>query len=129
MPDADGAFLAPEKYLSTMAESATAGRPGRIRLSKALAATAKAMAKAAGASKPAQQISRRCKLTPHEDAQLAALKRRVQALGLDTRKGDLLRAGLLVLASCDDLQLRAAVARLDPVATPAPSQPAAGEKR
>ncbi|MCM2289604.1 MAG: hypothetical protein NDI67_11300 [Sulfuritalea sp.] len=107
-----------------MAELATAGRPGRIRLSKALAATAKAMAKAAGASKPTQRISRHCKLAPHEEAQLAALKQRVQKLGLDTKKGDLLRAGLLLLASCDDLQLQKAVARLDAVATPA-----AGEKR
>lgn len=124
MPDADGAFLAPEKYCSIMAESASAGRPGRIRLSKALAATAKAMAKAAGASKPTQRISRHCRLAPHEEAQLATLKQRVQKLGLDTKKGDLLRAGLLLLASCDDLQLQKAVARLDAVA-----MPAVGEKR
>lgn len=129
MPDADGAFLAPEKYFSTMAESAAAGRPGRIRLSKALAATAKAMAKAAVASKPAQQKARRCKLTPHEDAQLAALRQRVQNLGLDTRKGDLLRAGLLLLASCDDLQLQEAVTRLDAGAAPVALQPTAQDKR
>lgn len=129
MPAADGALIAPEKYFSTVAESTTAGRPGRIRLSKALAATAKAMAKAAGAPRPVQQISRNCKLTPHEDAQLAALKQRVRNLGLDTKKGDLLRVGLLLLASCDDLQLRAAVARLDAVAMPAGLQPIVGEKR
>lgn len=129
MPAADGALVVPERYFSTMAESATAGRPGRIRLSKALAATAKAMAKAAGAPNPAQQISRNCKLTPHEDAQLAALKQRVRNLGMDTKKGDLLRAGLLLLASCDDLQLQEAVARLDAVAGPAALQPITGEKR
>lgn len=123
MPDADGAFPAPGKYFSTMAESTTAGRPGRIRLSKALAATAKAMTKAEGASKPAQPISRRCKLTLHEDMQLAALKQRVQNLGLEAKKGDLLRAGLLLLASCDDLQLQKAVARLDAGAAPAVLQP------
>lgn len=127
MPAADGALIAPEKYFSTVAESTTAGRPGRIRLSKALAATAKAMAKAAGAPRPVQQISRNCKLTPHEDAQLAALKRRVQKLGLDTKKGELLRAGLLLLASCDDAQLRKAVARLDAGTTPSALSPAAQE--
>lgn len=129
MPDADGAFLTPEKYSSTMAESAAAGRPERIRLSKALAATAKALAKAAGAPKPAQRIFRRCKLTPHEDAQFAALKQRVQTWGLDIKKGDLLRAGLLLLASCDDLQLQEAVARFDAVAMPTVLQPIAGGKR
>lgn len=129
MPDADGALLAPEKYFSTIAESAAAGRPGRIRLSKALVATAKAMAKAAGASKPAQQISRRCKLTPHEDAQLAALRHRVQKMGLDIKKGDLLRAGLLLLASCDDLQLQEAVARLDSGAASVALPPPARDQR
>lgn len=113
MPDADGALPAPGRFFSAAAESTTAGKPGRIRLSKALAATAKAMAEAAGTAKPAQRIIRRCKLALHEDAQLTALKQRVQKLGLETKKGDLLRAGLLLLASCDDLQLRKAVARLD----------------
>lgn len=127
MPDADGAFVAPGKLFPATAESTTAGKPGRIRLSKALAATAKAMAKAAGASKPAQRISRCCKLAPHEDAQLTALKQRVQKLGLDTKKGDLLRAGLMLLASCDDLQLRNAVAGLDASAAPAALQPTAKE--
>lgn len=128
MPDADGAFLASGRFFSAAAESTPAGRPGRIRLSKALAATAKAMAAAAGSSKPAPRAARRCKLTPHEDAQLDVLKQRAQKLGLDTRKGDLLRAGLLLLASCDDLQLRKAVARLDAGATPPVLQPTAEDK-
>lgn len=122
MPDADGAFVAPGKLFPATAESTTAGKPGRIRLSKALAATAKAMAVAAGTAKPAQRVSRRCKLALHEDAQLTALKQRVQKLGLDTKKGDLLRAGLLLLANCDDLQLQKAVARLDAGTTPAALQ-------
>lgn len=50
-------------------------------------------------------------------------------MGLDIKKGNLLRAGLLLLASCDDLQLQEAVARLDAVAMPAALQPIAGEKR
>lgn len=128
MPDADDAFLASGKYFSTMAESATAGSPGRIRLSKALSATAKAMAKAAGASKPAQHISRRCKLAPHEDAQFAVLKQRVQKMGLDIKKSDLLRASLLLLASCDDLHLREAVARLDSGAAPGTLQSTAQDQ-
>jgi hypothetical protein len=128
MPDADGAFSASEKFFSAAAESATAGRPGRIRLSKALAATAKALAAAAGSAKPAQRTARRCKLAPHEDAQLAVLKQRVQNLGLETKKGDLLRAGLLLLASCDDMQLRKAVARLDAGATLPVLQPTAEDK-
>lgn len=127
MPDADAAFHASGRFFCAAAESATAGRPGRIRLSKALAATAKAMAEAAGASKPAPRAARRCKLAPHEDAQLTGLKQRLQKMGLDTKKGDLLRAGLLLLASCDDMQLRKAVARLDAGATPPSLLPAAEE--
>lgn len=125
MPDVDGALAAPRKLVPATAESAAAGKPGRIRLSKALAATARAMAEAAGAAKPSKRILRHCKLAQHEDAQLAVLKQRLQKLGVDTKKGDLLRAGLMLLASCDDVQLRKAVARIDAGVASAALQPAA----
>lgn len=118
MPDADGAFPASDGFVAAPVESTTAGKPGRIRLSKALAATAKAMAKKAGTARQTKRVSRRCKLADNENAQLGVLKLRLQILGMDMKKGDLLRAGLLLLADCDDVQLRKAVARLDANAAP-----------
>lgn len=122
MPDADGAFPAPGKFVVVTGESTTAGKPGRIRLSKALAATAKAMGKAAGAAGQGKRASRRCKLAQYEEALLDALKGRLQMSGVDAKKGELLRAGLLLLADCNDVQLRRAVARLDASAAAAVPQ-------
>lgn len=124
MPHADRDIVAPRKLVPATAESTSANRPGRIRLSKALAATAKAMAEEAGAAKSAKRVARVCKLARHEDAQLSVLKQRLQGLGVETKKGDLLRAGLMLLASCDDLQLQKAVARLDVANMPSASPPA-----
>jgi hypothetical protein len=57
--------------------------------------------------------SRRCRLTQAEEAMLGELKRRLRKMGVDLRKGDLLRAGLHALANFDDTKLQEAVAQLD----------------
>lgn len=112
MPDADGARSAPARAASVVTESSESARPRRIRLVKALAAMARAKPKASDPASP-QRVSRRCKLEQHEEAMLAELKQRLHKAGVDMRKGDLLRAGLLALAGFDDARLREVVARLD----------------
>lgn len=112
MPDAAGTSPTPGGLVPAAAESPRAGKPGRIRLSKALAAMAKAKSKEMEAAQQ-QWVARRCKLTPEEEVILAALKLRLQTLGFDLRKGDLLRAGLLTLISFDDARLQEAIGKLE----------------
>lgn len=89
----------------------------RIRLTKALAATAKATIP--GMTRPPKHVgaketkgkrqkpqSHRYKLTDDEHGQLTALKRRLEALGSSVKRSELLRVGLLLLAAMDDEQLK-----------------------
>lgn len=98
------------------AESSSAGKPRRVRLAKALAATAAAQTpglavrpkgRKAKKSKPG---SNRYKLPDHEFAQLTALKQRMETLGIGVRRSELLRAGLMLLVAMNDAQLQKAVA-------------------
>lgn len=103
----------------TAAETDTA-RPRRVRLAKALAAT--------GAGKPGGMVrlpkqakphesrmakrkpdDNRCKLAADELIRLAELKRRLKALGTRVKRRELLRAGLLLLAAMNDMQLKQAL--------------------
>lgn len=117
MPDAEGVSPTPGKLVPTAAESPRMGR--RIRLSKALAAMAKAKLKENESAPPGP---RRCRLTQGEEAMLGGLKQRLRKMGVDLRKGDLLRAGLHVLANLDDARLQEAVAQLDGGGVSDPSQ-------
>lgn len=112
------------KRVPAAAESRTLAKPGRIRLSKALAtkpagkpADLKAPAvlkKPNGATlKKFKLRSNRYKIPDNEFAQLTALKKRVLALGVIAKKSELLRAGLLLLVTLDDVQLKKAVAKVD----------------
>lgn len=107
---------------------AAAGR--RMRLAKALAATAKGRTsgttnppKRAGGNgkKPLKPGSRRYKLAAEDQARVAALKRRLEILGRRTRRGDLVAAGLLALAAMNDDQLLRTVATIA-IAEPAGAQ-------
>ena len=51
-------------------------------------------------------------LLAEEYAQLVELKQRLAAQGVSVKKSELLRAGLLLLASLEDGELQAALARL-----------------
>lgn len=112
MPD-QKTSIAPGKPVPASAEPHAAPRPRRVRLSKALAATrAKVLpgmttldrpARAAGtkADKPDRYtISRR------EHELLRSLKKRLRAMGATTSKGELLRAGLMLLTAMNDEELR-----------------------
>lgn len=117
MPDAEGLSPPQGKLVPAAAEMPRTGR--RIRLSKALAATAKARLKE---TEPAPPGPRRCRLTQAEEAMLDGLKLRLRKIGVDLRKGDLLRAGLHALANFDEARLRDAVAQLDDGGVSGPSQ-------
>lgn len=103
------------------AESGSAGRPRRVRLAKALAATAAAQIpgmtpppkrrKSNGArAKKRPQGSYRYKMPDNEFAQLTALKQRLETLGFGVKRSELLRAGLMLLVAMNDAQLQKAVA-------------------
>ena len=94
----------------------------RVRLAKALAA--RPAPKISGMPQPAMQAGsdggkakkrkpevHRYKLADEDHAQLSALKDRLKILGRRVKRGDLLRAGLLLLAAMSDDQLKRAVDR------------------
>lgn len=113
--DEASAANAARKLVPTAAESSNGSRAGRIRLSKALAATAARTVAGQGGEKTgkSERVVSRCKLPAHEHEQLAALKKRMLALGMDIKKSQLLRAGLMLLVAMDDVQLRKAVAGVE----------------
>ena len=112
------------KLVPTAAESSTVTRANRARLSKVLAA--KPAAKPASSATPAKRpksndskqnksklVSNRCKMPDTEYAQLAALKKRLSALGIGVKKSTLLRAGLMLLVDMDDGPLKKAMAKFE----------------
>lgn len=123
MPAAKTAATA-SKLAPSAAESSTATRPRRVRLSKALAAkpTAKPASTTTPATKPKSNgakpkklklVSNRYKIPDNEYAQLTALKQRLLLLGTSARRSELLRAGLMLLVALDDAQLKKAVAKVE----------------
>lgn len=111
------------KLIPTAVESSTVTRANRARLSKVLAATpaAKPTGGAAaeqpkpngGKQKKLKLVSNRCKMPDTEYAQLAALKKRLLALGIGVKKSTLLRAGLMLLVDMDDGLLKKAMAKFE----------------
>lgn len=102
----------------------------RIRLAKALAA--RPTARIAGMARPPKQAgsdggkakkhksgSHRYKLADEEHAQLSALKDRLQLLGRRVKRGELLRAGLLLLAAMSNEQLNRAMDKVNAAASSA----------
>jgi hypothetical protein len=75
-------------------------------------------------SKPAKIKMIRDSFTfPEADhSQLAALKKRVVALGQDVKKGELVRAGIALLTAMDDKALQAAVSKVDRLKTGRPKK-------
>ena len=57
-----------------------------------------------------------------DHSHLAALKKRVVALGQDVKKGELVRAGITLLAALDNKALLAAVAKVDRLKTGRPKK-------
>ncbi len=117
-------------------ESPTLAKPGRVRLSKALAR--KPAVKAAvektqaapkkhngGSPKKLKLRSSRYKIPGDEYAQFTALKNRVLALGMSVKRSELLRAGLMLLAALEDVPLKKAVAKVSFVSPARPSTVAA----
>lgn len=109
------------------AESGTAGKTRRVRLAKVFAArpAARIPDLAAPLLSKAQQrksASKRYKLPDDENAQLGALKQRLQALGTDVKKSQLLRAGLALLVAMNDAQLTKAMANIGVVKAECPPQ-------
>lgn len=113
-----------KKLVASAAESTNVTRTRRVRLSKALAAkpaekfagmaTSVTLPKPNGAkSKKLKLVSDRYKLPDNEYANLMALKKRLLLLGVDAKKGQLLRAGLMLLVSMSDIQLKQAVAKVE----------------
>jgi hypothetical protein len=103
----------PRALVPITAESGTAGR--RVRLAKALAARPTARTPDIVApllTKAKQRPAKRYKLPDDENAQLGALKQRLQALGTDVKKSQLLRAGLALLVAMNDAQLTKAMANV-----------------
>lgn len=126
----------PPKRVPAAAESRAQGKPGSIGLSKAVAT--KQVAKAEGLKAPEvlkktnggtpkktngatlkkyKLRSNRYKIPDNEYAQLTALKQRALALGVSAKKSELLRAGLLLLATLGDVQLKKALTRLEFIKT------------
>lgn len=134
MPEAKS--VAPAKaFVPAAAESGTTAIR-RVRLAKALAATPNA--KIPGMTRPPKQAgsdgerakkpksgSHRYKLADDEYARLTVLKQRLETLGRSVKRGELLRAGLLVLMALNDDQLKSAVARVAGVESVSPLQQAA----
>lgn len=100
------------------AESSSVTRMNRTRLARVLAA------RPAGEVAPAAQlksngdkqkkpklVSNRCKMPDTEYAQLAALKKRLSAMGIGVKKSTLLRAGLMLLVDMGDGPLKKAMAK------------------
>lgn len=115
--------VATAKLVPSVPESSTATETRRVRLSKALAA--RPTKKSVGKHSPAKQSKReeampgKVKLKiksytipDNEYAQLAALKKRLLAMGVSVRKNQLLRAGLLLLVAMGDARLKTAVAKI-----------------
>lgn len=96
---------ATKKLVHGAPESKIASGAKRIRLSKALVTKLK---------KP-RAGSNRYKFPDDEYAQLTALKQRLMTLGLDVKRSELLRAGLMLLLAMGDVQLKKAVVKVDSV--------------
>ncbi|MCM8594003.1 hypothetical protein [Accumulibacter sp.] len=82
--------------------------------SKAIAAAARELevrrkAATAAASPPAKAVSCTVRLTTREAKQLVRLRKRLASRGVAAGKGQLLRAGLLLLANLDRAELKAAI--------------------
>lgn len=112
------------KLVPTAAESSTVTRASRARLSKVLAArpAGKPASGVASATQPKPNgdkqkkpklVSNRCKMPDTEYAQLAALKKRLLALGIGVKKSALLRAGLMLLVDMDDGPLKKTMAKFE----------------
>jgi len=120
------------KLVASVPESSTASRARRVRLSKALAAisTEKSARKRSPAKQPKRDEARsgkvklrseRYTIPDNEYAQFAVLKKRLLALGVSAKKSQLLRAGLLLLATMNDARLKTAVAKTELATVPAPN--------
>ncbi len=121
MPAAKAA-VSTTKLAPSAAESSTPSGVKRLRLSKVLAAlpTEKSARKHLSGKQPKPDEagpkklklkSKRYTIADNEYAQLAALKKRLLTLGVDAKKSQLLRAGLLLLAAMSDTRLKTAVAK------------------
>ena len=97
-------------------ESAVSAKPGRIRLSKALAKMHNG-----GSPKKLQHRSSRYKIPDDEYEQLTALKSRVLALGMSVKRSELLRAGLMLLVALEDVPLKKTVMKVNSVSPTVPS--------
>lgn len=62
-----------------------------------------------------ERVRVKVSLLADEQVQLADLKQRLAAQGVRVKKGELLGAGLLLLASLDDSELQAALAKFQPL--------------
>ena len=136
MPTAQ-ASATPAKPVPRVPESPVSATPGRVRLSKALAkkpagkvvdVKKQVAPKEAdgGTLKKFKLRSSRYKIPDNESAQLTALKKRVQALGISVKRSELLRAGLMLLAALEDVPLKKAVAKVNFVSPARPPSGTAG---
>lgn len=108
--------VAPVKNVPAAAAPGTTPPARRIRLSQALAATAKALEKQTEeTTKKVKLLSNRYTIPADEHAQLVTLKKRLVARGIGVRKSELLRAGIKLLATMDDASLMKLVATVEPV--------------
>lgn len=96
---------ASRKLIHGEIEATSTSGPKRIRLSKALAKI----------PKKSKASSNRFKFPDDEYAQLTALKQRLMTLGMDVKRGELLRAGLMLLRALGDAPLKKAVAKVESV--------------
>jgi hypothetical protein len=131
MPAVKAAAATP-KLVPSVPESSTASRARRVRLSKALAAlpAKKPGKKRSPAKQPKRDEARsgkvklrseRYTIPDNEYAQLTVLKMRLLALGVSAKKSQLLRAGLLLLATMSDARLKTAVAKTELATVQAPN--------
>ena len=118
-PDSSSAQLSPSPVAR---KAGTASAPVRVEPGPA----AGAADAAAGSRKPAKPRSKPVRdsfTMPVADfALIASLKTRALAARRETRKSELLRAGLHALAAMDDAALLAALGRLEPVKTGRPKK-------
>lgn len=117
--------LASVKSPPIAAKLITPPRLNRVRRSRALAAStigaenpvttppATVPAFDGAKGKKAKLRSRRFTIPAAEHAQLAAIKKRLVAVGVEIRKSELLRAGLKLLSALGDAPLKKVVATLE----------------
>jgi len=122
-----------KRLVHSATESKVASGAKRIRLSKALPRPSAKVAKGTKADelksngakpKRLKLLSNRYKMPESEYAQLTMLKQRLLALGVDAKRSELLRVGLMLLVAVGDAQLKKAVARIETIKIGSPPKKA-----